>query len=93
MALKANEGLQDVFQRNCLWFVLETRLTDRISNSRLHEQCDSILLPRAIVKQRLRWLGHFVRMKDDIVLKILLFGHLSGAEQEKVILVFGGRMS
>ena len=43
---KVDEDLLDVFQRNCLWIVLRTRLTDRISNSRLYEKC-SIPLSRA----------------------------------------------
>ena len=36
---KAGENLLDVFQRNYLRIVLGTRLTDRISNSRLYEKC------------------------------------------------------
>ena len=43
---KADENLLDVFQRNCLRIVLGTRLTDRISNSRLYEKCGSIPLSR-----------------------------------------------
>jgi hypothetical protein len=53
---KVDEALLDVFQRNCQRIVLGTRLTDLISNSRLHEKCCSILLSRAIMKERLRWL-------------------------------------
>ena len=55
-----------------------TRLTDSISNSRLYE-IGSIPLSRAIMKERLRWLGHVLRMKDDRLPKIVLFGQLSGA--------------
>jgi hypothetical protein len=62
---KADEGLLDIFQRNCLRIVLGTRLTDCISNNRLHEKCGSIPFSRAIMKERLRWLGYVVRMKDD----------------------------
>ena len=46
---KADENLLGVFR-----IVLGTRLTDRISNSRLYEKCGSILLSRAIMKERLR---------------------------------------
>ena len=49
-------------------------MTDRISNSRLYENCCSIPLSRAIVKERLRWLGQVLRMKDDRLPKIVLFG-------------------
>ena len=79
---KADENLLDVFQRNCLRIVLDTRLTDRISNSRLYEKCGSIPLSRAIMKERLRWLGHVLRMKDDRLPKIVLFGQPSGATQK-----------
>ena len=35
---KADGNLLDVFQRNCLWIVMGTRLTDHISNSRLYKK-------------------------------------------------------
>ena len=76
---KADENVLDVFQRNCLRIVLGSLLTDRISNSRLYEKCGSIPLSGAIMKERLRWLGHVLRMKDDIWPKIVLFGQPSGA--------------
>ena len=76
---KADENLLDVFQRNCLRIVLGTRLTDCILNSRLYEKCGSILLSRTIMKERLRWLGHVLRMKDDRLPMIVLFGQPSGA--------------
>ena len=49
-ALRKTDGdLLDVFQRNCLHIVLDTRLTDRISNCSLYEKCGSNLLSRAII--------------------------------------------
>ena len=71
---KTDEDLLDVFRTNCLRTVLGTRLTDRISNSSLYENCGSIPFSRAITKERLRWLGHVMRMKHDILVKIALFG-------------------
>ena len=50
---KADKDLLVVFRGNCLRVVLGTRLTDCISNSRLHEKSGSILLPGAIIKERL----------------------------------------
>ena len=76
------QNLLDVFQRNCLRIVLGTRLTDRISNSRLYEKCGSIPLSGAIMKERLRWLGHVLRMKDDRLPKTVLFGQPSGATRK-----------
>ena len=34
------------------------------------------------MKERLRWLGHVVWMKDDIFPNIFLFGHLSRAKRK-----------
>ena len=70
---KVDKNLLGVFKRNCLLIVLGTRLTDCVSNRRLYEKSDSIPLSRAILKERLRWLGHVLRMKDDILPKIVLF--------------------
>ena len=79
---KADQSFLAVFQRNCLRIVLGTRLTERISNSRLYEKYVSITLSRAIMKERLRWLGHVLRMKDDRLPKIFLSGHPSGAKRK-----------
>jgi hypothetical protein len=51
---KVYKDLLDVSQRNCLWIVLGTWLTDHILNSRLYKKYGSILLSRAIMKERLR---------------------------------------
>ena len=68
------------FQRNSLRVVLCTWLTDRISNNRLYEKCGSIPLSRAIMKERLGWLGHVLWMKADRLPKIVLFGQPSRAK-------------
>ena len=81
-APKTDEDWLDVFQRNCLRIVLGTRLTDRISNSRLYEKCGSIPLSGAIMTERLGWLGHLLRMKDERLPKIVLFGQPSRAKRK-----------
>ena len=75
---KADEDLLDFFQRNRLRIVLGTRLTDSISNSRLYKKCGSIPLSWAIMKQRLKWLGHVLWMKDDRLPKIVLSANCLG---------------
>ena len=79
---KVDDNLLDVFHRNCLQIVLGTWLTDHISNSRLYKKCGSILLSRAIMKERLRWLGHILQMKDDKLPKVFFFGQLSTAKRK-----------
>ena len=86
---KADENLLYVFQRNSLRIVLGTRLTYHISNSRLYEECGSIPLSGAIMKERLRWLGHVLWMKDDRLPKIVLFGQPSGATRKAGRLCLG----
>ena len=48
---KTEENLLEVFQRTFLRIIPGTRLTDRISNSRLYEKYGSIPLSRDIIKQ------------------------------------------
>ena len=50
--LKADEYLLHVFLRNYLVIVLGTRLTDRISDSRLYKKRGPIPLSRAIMRER-----------------------------------------
>jgi hypothetical protein len=69
-----DEDLFDVFQRNCLRIVLGRRVTDLISNSRLYEKCGLVLLSSTIMRERLRWRGHIVWMKDNRLPKIVFFG-------------------
>ena len=52
----------------------DTRLTDRISNRKLYGKWGLIPLPRAIMRERLRWIGHFLWIKDDSLPKIVVVG-------------------
>jgi len=54
--------------------VFGTRLTDCISTNKLFEKCGSIPLSRAIMIERLRWIGDFLQMKGKKLPKIVLFG-------------------
>ena len=46
-------------------------------------KCGSIPLSKTMVRERLRWLGHALRMNDDRLPKIFLFGELSRAKRKK----------
>ena len=39
-------------------------------------------ISRAIMKERLRWLGHVLRIKDDRLPKVVLFYHPSEAKRK-----------
>ena len=93
-ALRKVEGnFPDLFQRNCPRIVLGNWLTYCISNSRLYEKCGSIPLSMALMRERLRWLGHVVWMKDDKLPKIVLFSQLPRAKLKSMSSSFwvGGR--
>ena len=79
-AFREAEDLLDIFQRNCLRIVPGTRLTNRISNSRLYEKYGLIPLSGVIMKERLKWPGDVLRMKDDRLPKIVFFGQPSMAK-------------
>jgi uncharacterized protein (DUF2384 family) len=63
---------EDILQRNFLQIILDTRLTHRISSSKLYEKYDSIPLSRAIMIERLKCLVHSLQTKDDRLPKIVL---------------------
>ena len=44
---------------------MDSRLTDRISNSRFYKKCGSIPLSMAILRERLKWQSHVLWMKND----------------------------
>ena len=55
------EDLLDVFLRNCLPIV---SFLTWISKTTLCEKCVSILLSRAIMGEKFKWLGHVLRITD-----------------------------
>ena len=69
--------LLSLFPRNCIRFDFATRWNDRISNSKLPGKYCTILLPRVIMRDRLRYLGHTWQIKDDRLPKIVLIGSRS----------------
>jgi len=62
--------------------VSATRQDELISKSRLNENCGSIPLSRAIMRERLRWLGHILWMNDNRLPKTVLFSQPSRAKRK-----------
>ena len=79
---KTDEDLLDIFQRNCQRIGLVTRLTDRISNSGVYKKCGSIPLSRGDNERKVVITGHVLRMKNNRLSEIALFGPPSRAEQK-----------
>ena len=92
-APKSGRKFARCFQRNFVQTLLGTRLTDRISNTRLYEKCGSILLSRAIKRETLRWLRHVLWMKDDELPKMFFLANCLGLNRKQVIRGWGRRMS
>ena len=83
---KADEDLLDVFQINCLWNVLGTRLTNRISNSRLYKKKFNPVFPGYNIRE-----VDMARTNsaDDRLPKIVLFGQPSWGKQKPGCLLLG----
>ena len=80
---KTEEDLLGFLQRTCLQIVLGAQPTDNISVNGLYEKCDSILLSRAIARERLireHESYHVLQMKGDRLLKIVFFAQPSRAQ-------------
>lgn len=71
---RKEEDILDVFQRNCLRTILGIRRRDNVSNETLYERSGSNPLSKVIAGERLRWLGHVLRMTDERLPRLLLFG-------------------
>jgi hypothetical protein len=79
---KKGRGVATYFPEKLPQIVLGTQLTDCISNSKLYKKCGSILLSRVKIRERMRWLGNVLQMKDDRWPKTVLAGQPSRAKQK-----------
>ena len=77
-----NETIDQVGSFTCLGSIISKDSGSSISNSRLYEKCGSTPISWAVMKERLRWLGHVMQMKDYRLLKIVLFGQPSGTTRK-----------
>jgi len=89
---KVDEDLLDVFQRNCLRTILCTWLTNHISTVGCTESVVQFQI-LGLMREKLRWLGHVLRMNDDRLPKIILFGQPSRAKQKADSPGLGRRIS
>ena len=70
------------FQRSCLGVCYGYPASCPNLKSRLCEKYALVPLFRAIVRERLRWLGHCLRTNDEILQKIVFFGQTSKAKRK-----------
>ncbi|KAG7674209.1 putative uncharacterized transposon-derived protein F52C9.6 [Nannochloris sp. 'desiccata'] len=51
---------------------------DMVSNKEVHERLKTVSMEECCRRQRMLWMGHVVRMPDNRLPKILLFGQMEG---------------
>ena len=57
--------------------ILNIKWQDRVSNLQVLGMAESISIEAMILKSRLRWVGHVIRMEDNRLKKQLMFGELA----------------
>ena len=60
--------------------ILNIKWQDRVSNLRVLDMAESTSMEAMILKSRLRWAGHVIRMEDNILPKQLMFGELASGK-------------
>ena len=76
-ATKAHQENQlESFHMRCLRRIFGIKWHDRVTNTEVLEEADTLSIHLQLCKRRLRWLGHVRRMQDGRIPKDLLFGEL-----------------
>jgi len=69
--------LLDQFHHCCLRKIMGIKWQDRITNIEVLEQANISGIEALLIKSRLRWTGHVMRMTDDHIPKHLFLSELS----------------
>ena len=69
--------LLDQFHLRCLCKIMGTKWQDRITNIEVLERANISGIEALLIKSRLRWTGHVMRMTDDCIPKQLFLSELS----------------
>ena len=76
-ATKAHQENQlESFHMRCLRRIFGIKWHDRVTNTEVLKEADTLSIHLQLCKRRLRWLGHVRRMQDGRIPKDLLFGEL-----------------
>ena len=66
----------DAFHMRCLRRILRITWVDKVPNTAVLAHCNVSGIEAFIIRVQLRWSGHVVRMADDRLPKIALYGEL-----------------
>ena len=67
-----------VFQMNCLQRICCISLLDHVPNLDILNRCNTFFAEPQLQSKRLRWLGHILKMPNDRLPRMLLFGEVKG---------------
>src|ERR1700761_9433231 len=70
------------FHMHCLRQILHLTWQDKVPNNTMLKQTRSCSLESLLIKARLRWTGHMLRMPDTRIPKQLLYGDLSAKDRK-----------
>ena len=71
------------FHQRCLRKICNIKWQDRVSNLQVLEKCGLPSIECLIIKCQLRWTGHIVRMEDDRIQKMLLYGQMKEGHRDQ----------
>ena len=63
--------------------ILNIKWQDRVSNLQILDMAESTSIEAVILKSRLRWVGHVIRMEDNRLPKQLMFGELASGKRKQ----------
>ena len=70
------------FYAHSLQTILNIKWQDRVSNLQVFDMAEATSIEAMILKSRLRWVGHVIRMEDNRP-KQLMFGELASGKQKQ----------
>ena len=71
------------FHMNSLRSILNIKWQDRIPNTEVLSMAESTSIEAIILKSRLRWVGHVIRMENTRLPKQLFYGELSSGKRKQ----------
>ncbi|KXJ17990.1 putative uncharacterized transposon-derived protein F52C9.6 [Exaiptasia diaphana] len=71
----------DQFHLRCLRKICGISWQDKVPNTSVLERCKIEGIESILVKYRLRWAGHLVRMEDNRIPKALFYGELTSGQR------------
>ena len=73
----------NVFHMRCLRRILNVHWSDKITNNKILDMAGIQSLYTILRQQRLRWLGHVIRMTNDRIPKMVLFSELASGARKR----------